>query len=237
MFKGKLRRELEIIKILLRRRLYINPKVEEKIVTKFHKLYYDSFFLNKTWGNTKWLGIRTQKLPLDLWTYQEIIFDLRPDIILETGTASGGSALYLASLCDLINHGNIITIDLLEERNRPEHKRITYLTGSSISSKTVGEVKKTLQKGKKVMVILDSNHSKEHVLKELDIYKKFVSKESYLIVEDTNLNGHPVDPDFGPGPMEAVVEFLKNNKNFVKDKSQEKFYLTFNPSGYLKRIK
>lgn len=235
MFKGKLRREIEILKILLRRRLYIDPKLEKNIVNQFHKLYYDSFFLNKTWSDTKWLGVKTQKLPLDLWIYQEIIYELKPDLIIETGTASGGSALYLASICDLINHGKIVTIDILKEKNRPKHKRIRYITGSSTSTEVKKYLSRIIQKSKKVMAILDSDHHKSHVLKELEIYSKFVTKGQYLIIEDTNLNGHPVDPDFGSGPGEAVNEFLSINKSFTLDKSKEKFYLTFNPGGYFKK--
>ncbi len=87
------------------------------------------------------------------------------------------------------------------------------------------------------MAILDSDHHKEHVLRELEIYSKFVTRESYIIVEDTNINGHPVRSKFGPGPMEAVKEFLKMNDDFIIDRSREKFYLTFNPDGYLKKMK
>ena len=87
------------------------------------------------------------------------------------------------------------------------------------------------------MVILDSDHSKEHVLKELKIYSEFVSVSSYLIVQDTNINGHPVLPNFGSGPMEAVDEFLKNNISFIRDKNKEKYFLSFNPRGFLRRVK
>ncbi len=86
------------------------------------------------------------------------------------------------------------------------------------------------------MVVLDSDHSKENVLNELRMYDALVTENSYLIVEDTNINGHPALPEFGSGPMEAVEEFLKENKTFDVDKNKEKFFLTFNPRGYLKRI-
>lgn len=182
------------------------------------------------------MGIPVLKCPLDLWIYQEIIFKTRPDIIIECGTAKGGSALYLASVCDLVNNGRVITVDIEDNKDKPKHKRITYLLGSSISKQIIEKIKK-LVGNKKIMVILDSDHSKQHVLSELKIYSKFVTKESYLIVEDTNINNHPVLSNFGPGPMEALKEFLKENKNFIIDKEKEKFYLTFNPKGYLKKIK
>jgi cephalosporin hydroxylase len=204
------------------------------MIDHFHKLYYASE--NETWKNTFWLGIQTQKCPLDLWIYQEIIFEIKPDAIIECGTYGGGSALFLASICDLLGHGEIITIDIRSMEGRHEHVRITYLIGSSTSQEIVEKVQAFLKNKKRVIIILDSDHNKEHVLKELKIYSPFVSKGSYLIVEDTNINGHPVEPNFGPGPMEAVKEFLEGNKNFVIDKSKEKFYMTFSPNGFLKRV-
>lgn len=222
---------------LIRHRIYIAPNAEKDIVDKFHKLYYYSYISGGTWANTFWCGIPTQKCPLDLWAYQEIIFEVRPDAIIECGTASGGSALFLASMCDLVGNGEVITIDIEDNEGRPKHKRIEYLLGSSTSKEIVEKVRNLIKDGDKVMVILDSDHHKEHVLNELRIYSHFVTKGSYLIVEDTNLNGHPVFQDFGPGPMEAVEEFLKENKDFVIDRSKEKFYLTFSPKGYLQKVK
>lgn len=228
---------IRILLGLIAHRIYISPKLEKSIVDQFHKLYYNSRLFGKNWGNTFWQGIQIIKCPLDLWIYQEIIFELKPDIIIECGTASGGSALYLASMCDLVNNGKVITIDIEPQKGRPENKRITYLLGSSTSKEIVEKVKSLVRNNNKIMVILDSDHRKQHVLNELRIYSKLVTKGSYLIVEDTNINGHPVSPDFGPGPMEAVDEFLKENKDFIADRTREKLYLTFNPSGYLKKIK
>jgi cephalosporin hydroxylase len=202
------------------------------VVDGFHRLYYGSLVWDRTW----WLGIKCEKCPLDLWVYQEIINDVRPDTIIETGTYMGGSALFLASICDLVNNGRVITVDI-EKRETPKHERIKYVMGSSVAETTVDEIRRLVNSRDKVMVILDSDHSMDHVLKELKIYSQFVSIGSYLIVEDTDINGHPVLPDFGPGPMEAVVEFLKQNDSFVMDESKEKFLLTSNPRGYLLRVK
>lgn len=230
------RNELKRMKYILNHRIYINPKTEREIIESFHKLYYYAADFGKTWNNTLWLGVNTWKCPLDLWIYQEIIFDVKPDFIIESGTAYGGSALFLASLCDLVNHGQVISIDI-EKKNVPKHKRITYLIGSSISENNVNKIKYITKDAKKILVILDSDHSKHHVLKELNIYSRLVTKDSYIIVEDTNINGNPVRPEFGEGPFEAVNEFMNKNKNFTIDKSKEKFFLTFNSSGYLKRIR
>lgn len=145
--------------------------------------------------------------------------------------------MFLASMCDLVNNGKVITIDIADIKGRPEHKRIEYLHGSSTSEEIAEQVRKLITPKDKVMVILDSDHHKDHVLDELKIYGELVTKGSYLIVEDTVLNGHPVRPDFGPGPMEAVEEFIKENKAFVADRDKEKFYLTFNPKGYLRKVK
>lgn len=236
-FLESIKNELSILRTLFHRRIYINPRIEKDIIKQFHRLYYDSQAQGGTWEKTFWLGIQTLKCPLDLWIYQELVFEEKPDFIIETGTSHGGSALFLACICDIIGHGNIITIDIEKKENRPQHKRIQYLLGSSISEDILKQVTKLIGDYDKVIVILDSDHHKEHVLKELKIYSNFIRKGSHIIVEDTNINGHPVLSDFGPGPMEAVKEFLSKNDNFTIDITREKFYLTFNPNGFLKRIR
>ncbi len=204
----------------------------DQSVQEFHRLYYDS----NVYRHTFWRGVETQKCPLDLWIYQEIIHELRPDVIIETGTFSGGSAFYMASLFDLFGGGRVITVDLDPQPNLPTHPRITYISGlSSTSPEAVSKVQEMIGAGAVVMVILDSDHSRDHVLDELRIYGKMVTPGQYVIVEDTNINGHPALPEFGPGPMEAVDAYLKENDLFEIDSSREKFYMTFNPRGYLKR--
>jgi cephalosporin hydroxylase len=226
-----------------------NPANAEAITDAFHKLYYGAYTVNKTWHNTYWLGVGIRKCPLDLWLYQEIIHRIKPDLIIETGTFLGGSAYYMASLLDTLGKGHVVTIDiegkdtiLAREENpsqpaRPDHPRITYLLGSSTTTETTEKIKSMVKANDTVMVILDSDHSKAHVLKELRLYSGFVTKGSYLIVEDTNLNGHPISPTFGPGPMEAMEEFLKEDSSFAFDEKTDKFLLTFNPRGYLRKIR
>ena len=203
-------------------------------IDEFHSLYYSR--REQTWGNTFWLGHRALKCPLDLWTYQEILHDLRPELVIETGTYQGGSALFLASICDLLDRGEVLTIDSEPRDDRPGHPRITYLTGSSTSEAVLRQVCRRAKGKSRVLVILDSGHAKDHVLAELHAYAPLVTPGSYVVVEDTNLNGHPVLGCHGPGPAEAVAEFLEGNDAFVMDESREKFLLTFNPGGYLKKL-
>jgi len=202
------------------------------IVDVFHQLYYGN--CSTTLGNT-FLGVGLTKCPLDLWVYQEIIHEIQPDVIVECGTQRGGTALFLASICELIQHGRIITIDIEQIPNRPTHPRIRYLMGSSTAPEVVEVVTRSIAPHETVMVILDSDHHQAHVLQELRIYSDVVTPGSYLIVEDTDLNGHPVRPEFGPGPWEAVREFLEERDDFVTDRRREKFYLTLNPNGYLQK--
>lgn len=201
----------------------------------FHTLYYAAAARGGTWLDTRWLGVPVLKCPLDLWVYQEILFEVRPDLIVETGTAAGGSALYLASLCDVLGAGRIVTIDIEPNADRPQHPRITQIVASSTDLKVAETVAAEAGKVERVLVILDSNHEKEHVLEEMELYSPLVTRGSYLIVEDTNVNGHPILPGFGPGPMEAVAAFLPQHPEFAPDRAREKFLMSFNPSGYLRR--
>jgi cephalosporin hydroxylase len=201
------------------------------VTDEFHRLYYDT----AVWKDTYWLGVRTQKCPLDLWVYQELLVEQKPDLIIETGTAHGGSALYLASVCDLLGRGEIVTVDIFPIEDRPAHDRITYLTGSSTAPEVVAEVERIVAGRENVLVILDSDHARDHVLDELRIYNRFVPPGGYLIVEDTNVNAHPVFPEHGPGPMEALETFLGETDEFEVDPTREKFFLTFNPRGFLRK--
>ncbi len=212
----------------------VRERGEQRIVDRFHRLFYDR--LETTWTDTHWLGTGVLKCPFDLWAYQEVLVDTRPDLIVETGTYLGGSARYLASMCDLLSHGEIVTIDLEPRAGRPEHERITYLEGSSTSDEIVAQIGARAAAAERVMVILDSDHARDHVARELELYAPFVTPGCYLVVEDTNVNGHPVVPGFGPGPMEAVTAFLRGTDAFEVDRSREKLLLTFNPSGYLRRV-
>jgi cephalosporin hydroxylase len=210
-----------------------NTAVRDAIVDQFHRLYYND---PGTWRNTRWLGVPAYKCPLDLWIYQELLEELRPQLIIECGTADGGSAYFLASMCDLLGGGDIVTIDVESKFGRPVHPRITYILGSSIDPEVIAQVRARVPTTGNVLVILDSDHSATHVERELSVYAPMVTVGSYVIVEDTNVNNHPVLPDFGPGPMEAVAAFLDGNDQFVVDQARQKYHLTFNPRGYLRRV-
>lgn len=210
-----------------------SSKIAPGFTTKrFHQLYYYS--APNTWQNTYWLGTPIKKCPLDIWIYQEIIYETKPEIIIETGTAGGGSALFFASICDLMGRGRVVTIDVVE--SSLSHPRITKIVGDSVSNKVVSEVRGIVGK-QTAMVSLDSNHSKSHVLREMELYSEFVPPGNYLVIEDTNINGHPVLHSYGDGPFEAVEEFLQARKDFEVDRTREKFLLTFFPAGFLKRTK
>ncbi len=226
---------LSITLLLLKSHPYGALRIRDALSAAFHILYHTD--AEKTWLNTNWLGVAVWKCPLDLWIYQEIIYETAPDVIIDVGTQKGGSAYFFASVFDLMKRGRVLTIDVKDLPGRPQHDRITYLLGSSTSEGILQKVQSLIRKDERVMVSLDSDHSTAHVLTELRLYSRLVTQGNYLVVEDTNLNGHPVWPKFGPGPMEALEEFLKQTPNFVPDDTRQKFGLTFNPRGYLKRVR
>jgi cephalosporin hydroxylase len=203
----------------------------EDVATQFHLLSFYSGTLQQTY----WLGTPILKSPLDCWVYQEMIHELRPDLIIETGTDLGGSALFLASICDAVGHGRVISVDIRADA-RVDHPRITLVVGDSVSSQVLDQVRSQIATSTKTLVILDSDHHAPHVRRELEAYHGFVTPGSYMIVEDTNVNGHPVMPEHGPGPFEAVQDFLSDHPDFQIDKSREKFLMTYFPSGFLKRV-
>ncbi len=181
------------------------------------------------------------QLPMDLQIYQELIFRNPPSVVVQTGIASGGSLLYFASMLDLIGAGKDVLvigvdIEISDWARKLNHPRVRMIRGDSLAESTIGEIRK-LAGDRLGMVSLDSDHSKAHVLNEMRIYKQFVQPGHYLVVEDTNMNGHPVLPHFGPGPFEAVEEFLRENHEFcIDDGLWERNFISFHHHGWLKRI-
>ena len=213
-------------------RFRVNRKLDRASVGRAHDVLYES----DAWTKATWLGAQALKNPLDLWVYQEIMADTRPELIVETGTYRGGSALFLASLCDLLDRGEVVSIDVEPLReDYPQHPRITYLGGrSSTDPDVVAEVRERAA-GRTTLVILDSDHSQGHVEAELAVYAPLVPVGCYLVVEDSNIGR--IRKDLLPGPFEAIEAFLSSSDAFEIDREREKFLITFNPSGYLRRVR
>jgi cephalosporin hydroxylase len=208
-----------------------------RLVDDFNRLYYDGPAGRRLYETTSWLGVPALKCPLDLWIYQEILYETRPDVVIETGVLYGGSTLYLASVLDLLGAGEVLGVDITLVHVHPRvsrHPRVRLLEGNSVDPAIVREVAARCR-SRRPMVILDADHAKPHVLAELRAYGSLVAPGCYLVVEDTNINGHPVFPDYGPGPYEAVRQFLTESPGWTVDGSRERLLVTFNPSGYLRR--
>jgi len=201
--------------------------------------------------NFTWLGRPIIQYPQDIVAMQEIIWQVQPELIIETGIAHGGSLILYASVLELIGRGEVLGIDIdIRSHNReaieahPLAKRISMLEGSSIEPGIVDSVRTAAQGKTPVLVVLDSNHSHEHVAAELELYSPLVTKGIYLVVFDTVVedlpagfaHGRPWDK--GNNPKTAVWQFLKSNERFVIDKEMEhKLLVTVAPDGYLKCIK
>jgi cephalosporin hydroxylase len=209
------------------------------VTDRFHKYFYHS---HDTWLKNHWLGVVTLQNPNDVWITQEILHEVRPDFVVETGTGFGGSALIWGMILQQLNpDASVITVDIEDHTEDARafpifHEKVDFLLGSSTDPDLFAAIQQRVA-GKKVVVILDSDHSEEHVLRELKLYSQIVSVGSYLIVQDTNVNGHPADWSHGPGPMEAVEAFLRERDDFEPDESRERLMLTLHPKGYLKRVK
>jgi cephalosporin hydroxylase len=209
----------------------VSRRRERATIARAHRLLYESGI----GGHTSWLGANAVKNPLDLWVFQEIIWETRPDVIVETGTFKGGSAFFLASICDLVGSGEVISIDVRPVGDEyPRHPRISYLGGRSATDPELVSEVRGRAAGKRGMVLLDSDHSQAHVAAELAAYAPIVAEGCYLVVEDSNIG--EVRRELLPGPMEAIDGFLAGTSEFEVDREREKFLITFNPRGYLRRV-
>ena len=213
-------------------RFRVDRRLDRASVSRAHDVLYES----DAWTQATWLGAQALKNPLDLWVYQEIMAETRPELVVETGTYRGGSALFLATMCDLLGVGEVVSIDVEPVRyDYPEHPRITYLGGRSSTDPDVVDEVRERAAGRNVLVILDSDHSQAHVEAELEVYAPLVPIGCYLIVEDSNIGR--IRKDLMPGPLEAIETFLARSDSFEIDRDREKFLITFNPSGYLRRVR
>lgn len=203
---------------------------------------------------SKWFGEPILNPAQDIMSRQEIIFETRPDYIIELGVAWGGTLLFYATLMEILGGKKIIGIDKFMPKdlvqrlkaNKKLAKRLTLINGDTTGADTIKKIKKIIGKSKKLLVVLDSNHTHEHVLKELELYSPMVGKGYYMICDDTfveDIKGPSkinTDRPWGPGnnPETARREFLKKNKRFEVDKILEnKLLISCNPNGYLKCVK
>lgn len=210
---------------------------EQRIVDDFARLWWsrkDIFF------HQRWMGIGTLQHPFDMWVTQEILYETQPERIVEAGSFFGGSAVMWSMLLEQFgDDGRVIAIDIDDNmdfaRNyRLFQERVDFIHGSTVDDDVIGRVRE-LTAGKRTMVILDSAHDAAHVRAELDLYADLVSPGCYLIVQDGFVNGHPCDPDHGPGPYEALHDFLQTRSDFEIDRSRQRMLFTFNPDGFLRR--
>lgn len=214
-----------------------------KCLYAISKDYISMFYAAKAWHSNRYRGLQLLKIPNDLWIMQEIISEIKPDLIIETGSRNGASTLWFADQLNVIGKGEVVSIELNMNGNMPNHERVTFIKGSSVSDEVIGQVREKSKGKQTVMVDLDSDHSKSHVLKELELYSPFVTLGSYLIVEDTIISGHPsvsvLDSNMKlvtEGPIDAVREFFLKNSDFLVDTTRERFQITTNPQGYLRRL-
>jgi cephalosporin hydroxylase len=221
--------------ILRQRALKMDPARQRELMKLFHEL--------DIWKNMWFQGVQLIKNPCDLWMMQQIVYEVRPDYIVETGTWYGGSSLYWAqTLHGLgLENSRILTVDIQDQtqtaRTRPLWKQyVQFFLGSSTDPQIVRRIAEMV-KGKRVLVTLDSDHAMNHVLEELRLYAPLVSPGSYLVVEDTHIDGIPTFPHLSPGPTAAVNRFLEQggSKMFERDLTREAMVMTFNPGGWLRR--
>jgi cephalosporin hydroxylase len=209
----------------------------ERISREFTKVFHA--LKDQTFATTTWLGVPLVKSPSDILVLQQIICETRPELIVETGVYLGGSALLYASLLDALGiDGKVVAVDIdISAVYAParEHPRIELLEGSSTDPEVASRIR-ALAEGKRTMVDLDSDHRAHHVLEELRTYSSLVTPGCYLVVEDCFLGGRPVRPEAVPGPSEALEAWLADNPPFENDRWRERFLLTQNPRGYLRRV-
>ncbi len=186
---------------------------------------------------TSYHGVKTLKNPMDYWVYQELIYQIQPDVIVEVGNNWGGSTLALAHQLDLLGKGRVIGIDI-EQSKIPaivrNHPRITLIESPAVEA--FPAVKELIAKDERVLVIEDSSHTYENTLNVLRLYNEFIHKGDYFIVEDTICH-HGLDVGPNPGPYEAVEAFIEENDQYVIDRSIESFLITWNPKGFLQKVK
>jgi cephalosporin hydroxylase/SAM-dependent methyltransferase len=197
--------------------------------------FNEAFWRSGEWHRTPWLGKSAHRPPTDLFAYQELIARLRPEWVVETRTGSGGRAWFLATICDLIGEGRVLSIDDDPDPDRPEHPRITYLTGDPAAERTASEVRELAGESPRALVILGGSGTPQ-LTAAFRNFAPLVPPGSYVVVEDTILDGAQAWPAFGSGPMGAVAEIV-DELDFIPDPDLERYGISFNGGGFLKRVR
>lgn len=185
---------------------------------------------------TTYFGVPALKSPTDFWVYQEIIHETKPDVIIEIGNNCGGGTLALAHLCDLLDKGKIIGIDISHAKVPDlvkNHPRITLIEGDACNSFSI--VSKLVSSSDRVLIIEDSAHTYSNTLNVLMCYSSLIKPGDYFIVED-GICHHGLDVGPDPGPYEAIEEFIRMKDEFEIDRDRESFLITWNPKGFLRRV-
>ena len=187
---------------------------------------------------TSYFGVRTMRSPIDSWVYQQIIFERKPDLIIEIGNFHGGGVLALAHVLDRLGAGRVVGVDVNHARipdRVKSHPRVTLIQGNATHASVVDQVTEIASKSREVLIIEDSAHTRETTLAILERYSGLISPGGYFIVEDGICN-HGWDWGRGPGPYEAVEQFIAKDSRFVIDRAREAFFITWNPKGFLRRV-
>jgi cephalosporin hydroxylase len=197
--------------------------------------YTDAFWRSLVWKDWTWLGTPMKRPPTDVLVYQELLTEVRPDWVVELHASDPGRARFLASICDLLDHGQVVAVGP-HASVLPDHPRIHRVTGDPNEVATVDEVHQLVDGSPARALLLLSLAGKPALTRAFGNYEGLVPPGSYVVVEDTIVNGHPVWEGMGPGPFEAAREILKGRPDFAPDPRRERFGLTFNPGGFLKRL-
>jgi cephalosporin hydroxylase len=229
-----MRAHLQAVAINTLKRLWLRT-VSRPVAWAYHR---DVVYRTDNFGSTDWLGTPIWQNVLDLWTIQESIAEIKPALLIETGTFRGGSARFYAQLMDLLDHGRVVTVDVVNHHEGVEHPRIEFLDGSSTDTAIVQHVREAAEQADgPVMVILDGNHDCDHVRQELELYAPLVSPGSLLLSQDGIIDQMWIFSAGRPGPLSANRAFLEEHDEFEYDRERnERYGLTHHPVGWMRRL-
>lgn len=229
--------------------LAAGSRLDDQTLRELARQWTRAAWQRELWQSNTWLGFPILQWPTDVVVMQQIIFDQRPRVIVETGTHRGGSAVYYASLLRLLGGGRVVSVDIeIPDQVRqaiagsPLGDMITLVRGDSKAPQVVTEVRRLVGEESNVLVMLDSNHSRAHVLAELRSYRGFIPVGGYLVAMDTICHDLWDLPHGAPewredNPLLAVKDFLREHPEFEADRSREQFLVTYAPGGFLRRLR